>query len=202
MTDCIFGSRASPRILARPMPEGRTPSALKPAHYFAHRELFRQSIEKQHRRSPLYRAPLYAEEILRSLHSYRTVPEGCLASYLSLRRRCEACSPLMPCGQRGADSAASVAGGWLDPQFFEGPFTKDPSIGHTVQCNSARQAEIFGAGFSMQSSNETKHHLFCDFLDRAREIHITLGQQRLSGFRGGPPNRSSNLPLVIVSPVQ
>ena len=89
----------------------------------------------------------------------------------------------MPCGERRAYGAAGVAGGGLDPQPLERAFAKDSSIAHTIQRNSSRQTEVLGTGFAMQASDETKHHFFGHFLDRAREIHVALSQQsfRFSG---------------------
>jgi len=35
----------------------------------------------------------------------------------------------------------------------------------------------------MQAARETKHHVFSNFLNRAREIHVALSQQSF-GFAG------------------
>src|SRR4051794_3990408 len=82
----------------------------------------------------------------------------------------------MPYRQSSADRPTGVASRRLDPQSVKGSFSKNSAVSDTVQRNSPRQAEVFGSGLAMQTSHETEHHFFRNFLDRACEIHITLSQ--------------------------
>ena len=45
--------------------------------------------------------------------------------------------------QGGSESAASVTGGRLDVNFFEGGFLEDPAIGHAIERDATRHTEFF-----------------------------------------------------------
>lgn len=102
---------------------------------------------------------------------------------------------------RDTERATGVAGGGLDPQALEWSLAEEPTVADAVQRDATREHEILEPGLAVRRARHPEHDLFADNLDRAREVHLTLGQVRLRLAR-----RASEYPLnaglVIVSPLR
>ena len=75
------------------------------------------------------------------------------------------------------------------------------TVRDAVERDASRKTQILGPRLPRERSGHSRHRFLDHCLDRGGEIHVVLSQ----GFvrrSGGPPNKSSNLPFVTVSPMQ
>src|SRR6185503_4229535 len=85
----------------------------------------------------------------------------------------------MPERERYAERAAGVSRRGLDPEIVERPFAQDAPVGDAVERHAAGEAELGEAGLLPRVLGHLQHDLFGDLLDRAREIHLALGEEAL-----------------------
>ena len=90
----------------------------------------------------------------------------------------------MPYRERGADGAARVARGGLDPEVVVDARFVELPVRDAVQRDAARQAEIFRARRLLRVAGHLQDDLLGHVLDRAREIHLALRELRLGRPRG------------------
>ncbi len=87
----------------------------------------------------------------------------------------------MPQRQRDAHRAARVTGSRLNPDFVEDLFPQEPAVADAIERDAAGETQIAHAGFAPRVRGHLEHHLFGDFLDGPREVHLALRQLAL-GF--------------------
>ena len=156
ITDCIFGERASPRML-RP-PSARGPNSIRPWNQPDDLLLGEQPrrlrvAHRSSRRSARRRAPAAVERRLdlvvakagpevRALHARRASP----------RRRARSLpSTCVPDARAPTPSAppASPAAGWIQ-MSLERPLAQQPAVGDAVERHAAGQAEVLAAGLAVR----------------------------------------------------
>ena len=74
----------------------------------------------------------------------------------------------------GAECAAGVTGGGLDPDVAERAFAKEAGVGDAVEGNAAGEAEIFFAGHRVECSCEAENNFLGHILNRAGEVAVDL----------------------------
>ena len=82
----------------------------------------------------------------------------------------------MPDAQRGAEGAAGIARGRLNPNLIEGLLAQDAPVADAVQRDAAGQTQIAQAGLAPREARHLQHHFLGDVLNRSRKIHFTLRQ--------------------------
>ena len=123
-----------------------------------------------------------------------------MASPMTPRRRSPPCA--WWASERRAERAAGVAGRGLHPDMLEGAVAQHLAVGDAIERDAAGEAEILHAGLARERAREPQHDFLGRHLDGGGEVHVALRERSTSGLRGGPPNSSSNLSLVMVRPVQ
>ena len=78
-----------------------------------------------------------------------------------------------------AHGAARVPARRLDPEVLERALAQDPTVGHAVEGDPAREAQVRFAGHGVRMAGHAQDHLLGDLLDRAREIHLPAGDLAL-----------------------
>jgi hypothetical protein len=86
---------------------------------------------------------------------------------------------LVPDVEGGAERAAGVARGGLDPDVVEEPGAQDLAVGDAVEGDAAGQAEVLLARDRAGEAGHLQHDLFGDVLDRAGQVHLAQGDVRL-----------------------
>src|SRR5688572_19196438 len=86
---------------------------------------------------------------------------------------------LMPGEKRRSESAAGIPGGRLYPNIIKDPLALDTSVGHAVQRDAARKAQIPQAGFTTDVPRHAAHNFFRHDLNRTRHVHVALREARL-----------------------
>ena len=103
----------------------------------------------------------------------------------------------MPEAQRHAERAAGIAGRRLNPDLLERAFAQDAAVADAVQRDAAGQAQVAHAGFAVRERGHLQHHLFGDLLDRPREIHLALRQQRFRLARRTAKQLLELAPVIV-----
>ena len=88
--------------------------------------------------------------------------------------------------ERDAQGAASVAGGWLNPNILEGAFSQNAAVADTVERNAAGQAQVGHPGLVMNVTRHPQHDLLGHRLDGRGKVHLTLGDLRFQRPGGAP----------------
>ena len=93
----------------------------------------------------------------------------------------------MPDEQGGAQGAAGVAGGGLDPDVVEGPFAQQPAVGHAVQRHAAGQHQVLlpRLRVDVRPPCAAPTSSVTAWMLAARSMWICSRSD--SGCRGGPP---------------
>ncbi len=104
--------------------------------------------------------------------------------------------------QRGAQSAARIAGGGLDVDLLEAAVAQDLAVRHAVERNAAGQAQIPDPGFLAQRSRQPQHDLLGHRLNRRRQVHVALRQELVRLRAAGRRTARRTSPFVMVRPVQ
>src|SRR6202007_2415113 len=86
---------------------------------------------------------------------------------------------LVPDEQRGAERPARVPRGRLDPDVLEGALAENAPVSDAVQGDASRQAQVPHTGHAMNVGGGPHHDLLGHFLDRSRDVHLTLGEGAL-----------------------
>ena len=85
---------------------------------------------------------------------------------------------LMPGKQRRAERAARIARGRLDPDVIENAFAQNAPVRDAIERDAAGQTKISLSGFLANVPRHSEHDFLGHILDRAREVHVALGQFR------------------------
>ena len=83
---------------------------------------------------------------------------------------------LVPDEQGSPQSAAGIAGGGLNPDVLERPFTQQPAVGDAVERHATRHHEVLHPGLAVQLAPYAQHDLLGHFLDAGRQVHVPLLQ--------------------------
>ena len=85
---------------------------------------------------------------------------------------------LVPDRERRPQRSARVARRRLNPDSLERSFTQNAAIPDTVECHAAGQAQILFTGLAVNVIRHAQHRQLNDFLNRPRQIHVTLRELR------------------------
>ncbi len=83
----------------------------------------------------------------------------------------------------GAERAAGIPGGRLNPKVVDHPVAQYLAVGDTIERDAASQAQPAQPGFRNQAANHAHNRLLDHRLDRGSEIHVTLLEQFVRGPR-------------------
>src|SRR5215471_13855012 len=84
----------------------------------------------------------------------------------------------MPSKQRRAECTAGIARGRLNPDAVENAVAQNTSVRDAIERDSAGQTKISLSGFLANVSRHPQYDFVNYILDRAREVHVALGQSR------------------------
>ena len=80
----------------------------------------------------------------------------------------------MICGERRTERAACVPGGRLYPETPDVAVAQNLSVGHAIEGDTPRKAQVAEAGFRHRRPRQPQHDLLGRRLDRRRKIHLAL----------------------------
>ncbi len=82
----------------------------------------------------------------------------------------------MPASQSGADRAAGVACGRLNPNPIDSSIANDLAVGDTVERHAAGETQVADAVLAHQRPRQSEHHVIGDRLDRGGDVHMEGGE--------------------------
>ena len=85
----------------------------------------------------------------------------------------------MPRLEGGAERAAGVPGGWLNPNLVEHTGALQFAVGHAVERDATGEAEPVFAGHLAGLYGQAQHRLADDLLHRGGDVHVPLLERRL-----------------------
>src|SRR6185503_8502383 len=85
----------------------------------------------------------------------------------------------MPDQLRYAQSAAGITRRGLNPQLLERSLAENTTIAHAVQRDATGETQLIESRLAMRGAHHAQHDLLAHVLNRARQIHLALGELRL-----------------------
>ena len=174
----MSGERASAMIERLPSARGpnsirpwNQPSALPSARSAAVRAISASSSSRVKRAPAAVRRPALSSSSkagpeIGAVHAVEPVVDLAPVAFVDVIRR-----------ERGAERAAGIARGRLDPDALEFAVAQHLAVGHAVERHAAGEAQILRAGLACERARQAQHDFLRDRLDRGGEIHVALGQQ-------------------------
>ena len=109
----------------------------------------------------------------------------------------------VPDQQRCAERAAGIAGGRLNPDVLERPFTQQAPVRHAVERHAAGHDQVGCVGQAVEMPRRAEHRVFAHHLNGRGEVHFLRGDERLGLTRRTAeqlmePGRRHRQPLAIV----
>jgi hypothetical protein len=111
----------------------------------------------------------------------------------------------------GAEAGAGVAGGGLHEEAREGTVAEEAPVGHHVEGDAPRHAEVGQAGLVVKPGGLGEQHLLEHRLEAPRDVLVEAGDLRLGAPRRCPeepgegvrvhPPAAHEIEIVEVEPV-